>query len=203
MTVIGASWTKGEVNHRVYPRRGLVVEVVGQVGNGAVPSVFGEASSSLAGVALGARIQYDERTAIGRSRRDSGSGEDLLQLSGTDDSIHFGDVLLDFVAIALDQAPGNDQLLRLAGDFVLGHFEDRVHRLLLGGVDKRAGIDDDDVGVFGASGDLGAALRKQTHHDLAVHQVLGTAQADEADFLGRNGCDSLVRREHEGHRIVI
>ena len=140
---------------------------------------------------------------MARRGRDSGGGEDLLQLAGADHGVNFRNVLLDFVAIALDQASGDDQLLRFAGDLVLRHFEDRVHRLLLGGVDERAGVDHDDVGVFGAGGDLGAALREQAHHDFAVHQVLGTTEADEANFLGCNRRDGLIGRGQQGYRIVI
>ena len=64
-----------------------------------------------------------------------------------------------------------------------GHFQDRVDRFLLGAFDERAGIDDDDVGIFGARGQFGSGPRQQAHHDFAVHQVLGAAQADEAHLL--------------------
>ena len=76
--------------------------------------------------------------------------QNLLQLAGADDGVDFRNVLLDFVAIAFDQAAGDDQLLRAAGSLVLRHLQDGVDRLLLGSVDERAGVDDDDVGVFGA-----------------------------------------------------
>jgi hypothetical protein len=38
------------------------------------------------------------------------------------------------------------------GDLVLDHLEDGVDGFLLGGVDERTGVDDEDVGVFGAGG---------------------------------------------------
>jgi hypothetical protein len=40
---------------------------------------------------------------------------------------------------------------------VLDHLEDGVDGLLLGGVDEAAGVDDEDLGVFGVRGELGAA----------------------------------------------
>ena len=49
-------------------RRVLVVQIVRQVGDGAVPAVFGEASGGLAGVAFGARIQDHEGASVGSAR---------------------------------------------------------------------------------------------------------------------------------------
>ncbi len=89
--------------------------------------------------------------------------------------------LLNLVAEALDQASGNDEFLGLAAGFVRGHFEDGVDRFLLRAFDEGAGIDDDDVGVFGAAGEFGSGAREQAHHDFAVDEVLGAAEADEAD----------------------
>ena len=131
----------------------------------------------------------------------SRSTQNLLQLAGADHRIDLRNVLLDFVAIAFHQAAGNDQLLRPAADLVLRHLQDRVHRLLLGRVDERAGVHDDDVGVFGARRDLGPTLREQAHHDLAVHQVLGTAQAHESYFLGSSSWLQGVRPVKQGYRI--
>ena len=53
-----------------------------------------------------------------------------------------GMFLHDFVAVALDQASGDDEFLGRAGGFEAGHLEDGVDGLLLGGVDEAAGIDD-------------------------------------------------------------
>ena len=97
--------------------------------------------------------------------------------------IDFGNVFADLVAEAFDQASGDDQLLRLASGLVRGHFEDRVDRLLLGAFDERAGVDDDHVGVFGAASEFGAGAGQQAHHDFAIDEVLGAAQADEAHLL--------------------
>ena len=67
------------------------------------------------------------------------------------------------------------------------HFEDGIDGLLLGGVDERAGVDDDDVGVFGAGGDFSPVGGEHAHHDLGVHEVLGTTEADKADARTRRG----------------
>ncbi len=61
------------------------------------------------------------------------------------------------------------------------HFQDRVDRFLLGGVNEGAGIDDEDVGLPGIGGEAGAGLLQQAHHDFAIHQIFGAAEADKAD----------------------
>ena len=68
--------------------------------------------------------------------------------------------------------------------FVAGHLEDGVDRFLLGRVDEGAGVDDEDIGGFGVGGDARAGAVEQAHHDLAVDEVFGAAEADEADAQG-------------------
>ena len=64
---------------------------------------------------------------------------------------------------------------------MLRHLEDGVDRLLLRFVDERAGIYHQNVGRLRAIGKLRARLIKQPHHDFTVDQVLGAAQAHEAN----------------------
>ena len=77
--------------------------------------------------------------------------ENRFELAGADDGVDFRNVFLDFVAIALDEAAGDDELFGAAVGLVARHFEDGVDRLLLGGVDEGAGVDDEDFGVFGVA----------------------------------------------------
>ena len=63
----------------------------------------------------------------------------------------------------------------MAFRFVAGHFEDGVDGFLLGCVDEAAGVDDEDVGLFGPGGQACAAAIEKAHHDLGVDQVLGAA----------------------------
>ena len=194
-----------------HARRGFVVKIIGQIGDCAVPLRAGETSTLLArhafstrrhtrlqGLAVRAVIQDDEWRIVGRSAAsvDSGSGQNGIEFAGTDHGVHFRNVLLDFRAIALHQASGDDQFLRLAGDLVLRHLQDRVDRFLLGRIDKRAGIYHDHVGVFGAGGDLRAAGLQHAHHHLAIDEVLGAAKADKADLQRalRGGRIRLRRR---------
>ena len=65
---------------------------------------------------------------------------------------------------------------------LLRHFQNGIDRLLLGRVNKRAGIYHDHVGVFGARRDLRSAGLQHAHHYLAIDEVLGAAQADKPNF---------------------
>ena len=47
----------------------------------------------------------------------------------------------------------------------------------------------------------GATLRQQAHHDLAVDQVLGTAQADKSDFLRGSHGSARLGRVEQRYRI--
>ncbi len=117
------------------------------------------------------------------SGRNTGCGEDLFQLAGAHNGVDFRNVFANLVAEALDEASGDDEFLRLASGLVRGHLEDGIDRFLLGAFDERAGVDDDHVGVFGAAGEFGAGAGEQAHHDFAVDEVFGAAQADEAHLL--------------------
>ncbi len=130
---------------------------------------------------------------------EAGGGEDGFEFAGAYDSVYFGDVLLDFVAVALDEAAGDDDAACFAAVLllVLDHLEDGVDGLLLGGVDEAAGIDDDDLGVFGAGGELGSVAMEQAHHDLGVDEVFGAAEGDEA-YLGAGGGDCRI-----GHSLSV
>ena len=68
-----------------------------------------------------------------------------------------------------------------------GHFEDGVDRFLLSRADKRAGIYDDDVGIFGVWREFGSRLGEHAHHDLAVDEVLGQPRLTNPTLAGAVG----------------
>jgi hypothetical protein len=68
---------------------------------------------------------------------------------------------------------------------VLRHLEDGVDRLLFRLIDERTGIYHQNVGRLRAAGHLRACPVKQAHHDLAIDQVFGAAQAHKADTRPR------------------
>lgn len=84
--------------------------------------------------------------------------------------------------MAFDEAAGDDEALGATGVFELGHFEDGVDGLLLGGVDEGAGVDDDDVGVFGVSGEFVSFRDEIAHHDFGVDEILGAAETNKTYF---------------------
>src|SRR5579863_7083504 len=127
----------------------------------------------------------------GRRRRDAGGVENGFELAGADDGVDLRNVFADLVAIALDEAAGDDELARGAGGFVARHLEDGVDRLLPGRVDEAAGVDDEDFGVLGARGKARAGAVEQAHHDLAVDEVLGAAQRNKAHG-GSRGTGSIA-----------
>ena len=179
-------------------RRGVVVKIVGQIADGAVHDSRAQDSREKRPWAARASPSGREgRTTNGEllgavtARRQAGCGENLLQLAGAHDGVDFGNVFADLVAEAFDEASGDDEFFCLAAGLVRGHLEDGVDRLLLRAFDERAGIDDDDVGVFGAAGEFGAGAGQQAHHDFAVDEVFGAAQADEAHLLRRGDSGGL------------
>ena len=135
-------------------------------------------------------------------------GQDGFEFSGADYGVYFGDVFLNFVAVALDEAAGYDDALGFAAVLllVLDHLEDGVDGLLLGGVDEAAGVDDDDLGVFGAGGELGSVVVEEAHHDLGVDEVFGAAEGDEA-YLGagldRDFLAYVVENSGGSHRLLF
>src|SRR6185437_541948 len=197
---------------RKQARRVLIVKIVGQIGDRAIPIGAREAPTGLAGLSFRTRVwvrfrprvrgglrtrmrvnrtrrarhqDLERRLGLWRTarRRNTRSGNDLLQLTSANHRIYFGDVLLDLGAIALDQAPSHNQLLRPATSFVPRHLQNRVHRFLLSRIDRRAGIHDNDVGLIGPRGNLRPRPVQQAHHNLAIHQVLRTPQAYKTDLL--------------------
>ena len=189
LDVRGMTWS------RQHAGRGFVVQIVGQVGDGAVPALARETSLLRAGIAFGARLQNPEGR-INRPRgRDSSGCEYSFQLSRSHDRIHFRDVLTDIITKTFYQAARDHQFPGPPRALVLRHFEDGVDRFLLGAGNERAGIDHDDVGVFSVRDQLGPGLLQKTHHHFAVHQVLGTAQAYKAHpgRARRRPCSALKR----------
>jgi hypothetical protein len=94
-----------------------------------------------------------------------------------------GELVEQIDAVSLDQAACDNQSLAIARILERSHLENRINRFLLGGLDKTARIDDDHVGILLIGRQLIAVLRKLTHHDLAIDEVLRASKADKAYFL--------------------
>ena len=110
---------------------------------------------------------------------------DALDFAGADDRVHFRHLLEDLRSKALHQAARHDQFFRCAKFLVLRHFQNGVHRFFLRRLNKAARIDHQHFGFVRARRQLVPFARKNTHHHLAVHEVLRASQADESDLSHR------------------
>ena len=116
-----------------------------------------------------ARAAVDDLAHDGRHARVVGQAEHRVE---------FLDVLAQVVAVALGQAADGDDALQVAFFLQARDRQDGVDRLLLGGLDEAAGVDDDDVGVGGFLDHHQAFFDDVAEQHLGVDEVAGAAQAD-------------------------
>ncbi len=128
--------------------------------------------------------EYTERRNRGRRCSQACRLQNRFQLARANHGVHLWNALLNLVAIALHQAACDDELLCRARGFVPRHLQNRVHRLLLGRVDKAASIDDKNLCLFGTRRQPRARAIQQPHHHLGVNKVLRAAQRDKAHNWG-------------------
>ena len=108
--------------------------------------------------------------------------DDLGHFAGAEQRVDLGNLILQFVPVSLGEAPGDHQPLARAGLLQLRHLEDGVDGFLLGLVDERARVDDEDVGLARIGGERVPGLLGQPQHHLGVDEVLGAAEGDHSDF---------------------
>ena len=101
---------------------------------------------------------------------------DTAVAAGAHDAVHLRQFLRQLLLIALGQAAGHQDLTHKALFFQVCHRQNGVDGLLLGAVNKAAGVDDHHVraGLFVLQGDT--RITAQGHHLLGIHQILGAAQ---------------------------
>ena len=92
--------------------------------------------------------------------------------------------MAEFLRISLGQATRHDQRFAAAGFAEPIQLEDRIDGLLLGLVDKPAGVDNQHIRLFGVSSQCHAIPREQAKHDFTVHEVFGAPETDQSDFNG-------------------
>ena len=63
----------------------------------------------------------------------------------------------------------------------MGFRDVRNQGVLLRGVNKRAGVDDDGVGLRVVVRDFNAVLEQRAEHDFGVHQIFGATERNQAD----------------------
>jgi hypothetical protein len=113
----------------------------------------------------------------------------LGDLIESEEGIDLGELVGEFLGKPLGHAAADDEFLAGACPQAaeLVRLEDRVHRLLLGRVDKPAGIDDQDIRLRRVGGDFKPLRARAAEHDLGINQVLRTPEADHPNFLWCGG----------------
>ncbi len=111
---------------------------------------------------------------------------DLAQLIERDEAVDLRNLPQQLLAVAVDHAT-RDQELRHPPTLARCDLEDGVDRLPLGLIDEGAGVDDHGLGPVEVGRHLVSRPAELAQEDLRVHQVLGAAQADQADARGSRG----------------
>src|SRR2546422_3191802 len=83
-----------------------------------------------------------------------------------EDRVDFRHLREDLAAVALGEAPGDDQRAAPAAALELGELENRGDRLLPRAIDERARVHDDALGVLGALDDGMAGGGQAAEHQL-------------------------------------
>ena len=110
-----------------------------------------------------------------------GAGEDatndggnLLQLVEANEGIDLGELSGEFTGEALGHATGDDEALigvaTMKTTIAMG-FENGGDTFGFGGVDKRAGVDDQDIGLSRVGGEVYSSGAQMTQHDFGVDEI--------------------------------
>jgi hypothetical protein len=108
---------------------------------------------------------------------------DPMDFPGTGPPVHLGHLLPQFVPVPLHKAADDIELAQLSFSLPFRHFEYGADRFFNGRLEEPASVDDRDVRLPQPPHDRIVLLSEPTQDVLAVHQVLGAPEADDAHFL--------------------
>ena len=111
---------------------------------------------------------------------------DLAVAAGAHDTVHLRQLRQDLLPVALGEAAGDQNFPHLPLRLQLCRGKDGVDGLLLGAVDKAAGVDDHHVRPGRLLQQDMPGVAAQCHHLLGVHQILGTAKGNKGYFHVRH-----------------
>ena len=111
---------------------------------------------------------------------------DLAVAAGTHDAVYLRQLRQNLLLVALGEAAGDQNFPHLPLRLQLRRGEDGVDGLLLGAVDKAAGVDDHHVGAGRLLLQGMPRVAAQRHHLLGIHQILGTAKGNKGYFHVRH-----------------
>jgi hypothetical protein len=200
----------GVVARREAEARGIVFEIADALAvlaldrqaDGLEAAVFGGGESVAGDPVLGLfrrRRRPGEADLLARDDGRANGFHDLVAVEDADHRVDAGGPFEHLGAVALDEAPRDDDAADLAavlgGDGVL----DDAQALILRSFEEPAGVDDDRVGPaeiapFGVDRNgHDSGLSQTAEHFLGVDEVLGAAQADESDgFDGLFALDACL-----------
>ena len=104
--------------------------------------------------------------------------------AGAKHAVDLRHFLQDLLLIALRKTAGDQDLLDPALRLELRHGENVVDGLGLCGLDKAAGVDDDELRTVGVGADLIPCLPQQPEHMLGIDLIFGAAKRDHAYRVG-------------------
>ena len=112
-------------------------------------------------------------------------GYEVVEVRESEKQVDLGDLLRQLPLVALDQAADGDDRFHAALRLEARGRQDRIDRLLLGGVDESAGVDEDHVGVWEVRGHDRAVPHEVAHQALGVDGRLVAAERDDAELHPR------------------
>ncbi len=114
----------------------------------------------------------------GASQDSANDGGNLLQLVESDEGVDFRKFPGEFGGEALRHAAGDNQALigmaPVQAAVAVG-FENGSDALGFGGVDKGAGVDDENIGLGGVGSEIHPSGAEVAEHDFRVDQIFGAA----------------------------
>ncbi len=147
----------------------------------------------------GIRRRHDRRRVAARedAPNDVASLRHLVQ---PHERIDFRQLLDQLAGKPLRHAAADDEPLARPAlhSTLLMRLEDRFDGFLLRGVNERAGVHDQHVGILRGGGHVHALGAHAAEHDLGVHEVFRAAQRDHADFFHRKGNNGPATTETLG-----
>ena len=106
----------------------------------------------------------------------------IVKVSDTANGIHLGNFRKKLVAVSLGKTSRYDNAAEIAVFTKPRHVKYGFYRLFLGALDKRTGVDNDDVGKYIFFDDFKTRVAQLCQHDLAVNLVFRTAERHEGNF---------------------
>ena len=116
---------------------------------------------------------------------------DIVAREDADHRIEPGKLVEELFFLPLGEAASDDHAASSPRLLQVEHLADDPIRLLPGGIDEGAGVDDDQIGAVGPGDELPAILPQQSEHPLAVNEVLRAPQADHREGAAAIGIRGL------------